>query len=265
MAGRCLNRFDIKAPKDYPTLDDALKELDKKDLSGLRLVLTGHGRVSAGAAQVLIAAGFSKIHPYDFLRLEPSLSNTAPVFTQLSSADLYHPGDGSAWMSSDHFYKHPTDYVSRFAPYLQVADGLITGAYWGPGYPRLFEMEALQHTDLQLKFIADVSCDILGAVPCTHRPTTIEQPYYDVDVASGEEKPAFSGPGHLTMMTIDNLPSEMPAEATRHFGRQLLDAFMDDLLQDGPLTQRATIAQNGVLLPAYSYLSAYAGVESASL
>ncbi len=257
MVGIRLGKFDLKAPKDYGNLEDALKDLDGADLQGVRVVLTGTGRVASGAAQVLIGAGFTKLPPAAFLAGE----GEGPVFAQLSSQDLYAPADGSAWQGSASFYANPEQYVGRFAPYLQQTDLLITGAFWGPGYPRLFATEDLAALSCRLRLIADVSCDMEGAVPCTRRASTIEAPYFDIDPCTGHELPAFSGAHTVTMMTIDNLPTEMPAEATRHFGRQLLDSFLDDMLADGPIARRATIAQNGYLMPAYQYLAGYAAQE----
>ena len=257
MAGIRMGRFEMKAPKQYDSLELALRDLDNADLSGLRFVLTGHGRVSAGAAQVLVGAGFTKIGVAPFLAGE----HAGPCFVQLSSQDLYTPADGTPWHGSEHFYNNPERYVSRFVPYVFAADGLITGAFWGPGYPRLFATEELAAPDARLRMIADVSCDILGAVPCTHRASTIDSPYFDIDPMTGHELPPFSGSHLVTMMTVDNLPCEMPTEATRHFGRQLLDFFMDDLLADGPITQRATIAQDGYLMPNFQYLAGYVGRE----
>jgi hypothetical protein len=57
----------------------------------------------------------------------------------------------------------------------------------------------------------------------------------------------------------------MPADATRHFGRQLLDGFIDDLLQDGPITHRATIVQDGHLTDGFQYLAAYAGLAESQV
>jgi len=257
MAGIRKDRFEMKAPREYHSLPEALQALDGADLSGLRVVLTGQGRVSAGAVQVLIGAGFTRISPEEFL----AGVEDGPCFTQLSSKELYEPADGSAWKGSQDFYAHPEKYRSSFAPYLQAADILITGAFWGPGYPRLFATADLAAPTCRLRIIADVSCDLEGAVPCTLRASTIESPYFDIDPSTGHELPPFSGVDMVTMMTVDNLPCEMPAEATRHFGRQFLDNFLDDLLLDGPIARRATIAQKGQLAPAFQYLTGYAAPE----
>jgi len=253
MVGLRTGRFSGKAPKDYESLDQATHDLAKVNLQGLRFVLTGHGRVAMGAAQVLVAVGFTKVQPAVF----SGETASGPVFTQLGSADLYALKDGSAWKNSSHFYSHPTLYNSTFAPFLAQADGLITGAYWGQGYPKLFSMQELARPQTRLRYIADISCDILGGVPCTHRASTIEAPYFDIDPNTGAEQPAFSGDSLVSMMTIDNLPSEMPTEATRHFGRQLMDIFIDDLLADGPIAQRAIVADNGRLTHAFAYLQEY--------
>jgi hypothetical protein len=60
-------------------------------------------------------------------------------------------------------------------------------------------------------------------------------------------------------MAIDNLPSELPRDATEYFGRQLIDNILPEMLrQDGSaVVQRATIAEAGHLCERFRYLQDY--------
>jgi saccharopine dehydrogenase (NAD+, L-lysine forming) len=258
MVGLARKTFFVQAPMHYASLRLALHDLWHAPLAGLRVVVTGQGRVSGGAVAVLKKLGFMQLSPAAFAAGEEL--GAAPVYTQLASGDLYHK-PGEAWQGSAAFYADPIGYESRFAPYMHSADVLITGAYWQPGYPRLFELEALADPSTRLRLIGDVSCDIAGAVPITHRATSTAMPYYDYNPATGAEEESFSNPANLTVMSVDNLPCEMPAEATEHFGAQLIAHFMADLFSRGPLAQHAQMVANGHLLPRFQYLEEWAAPE----
>jgi len=62
-------------------------------------------------------------------------------------------------------------------------------------------------------------------------------------------------------MAVDNLPCELPRNASRDFGRQLLDQVFPHLMSGDAagVVARATIAQNGQLQSRYEYLADYAG------
>ena len=260
MVGLREGKFTLRAPKDYHTLGEVKEALADLPIAGKKFVLTGHGRVSAGAKAILAKAHIKQIEPAEFL----TYAGAEPVYCQLGSADLYAAADGTAF-DRKRLYSHPELFVSLFGPYLAAADVLITGAFWGPGYPQLFATDQLALPKTRLRLIADVSCDINGAVPCTHRASTIHEPYYDIDPAhgpNGSERPAFSSPHHTTLMAVDNLPCEMPKEASRHFGEQLMQYFMGDLLGQGPVAERSKIVAAGHLTAPYQYLAEWAGAVS---
>jgi hypothetical protein len=60
-------------------------------------------------------------------------------------------------------------------------------------------------------------------------------------------------------MAVDNLPGELPRDASADFGRALTEHVIPELLgaRDTGMIQRATIASAGALTPPYKYLSAY--------
>lgn len=228
-------------------------QLQGLPLSAIKVVVTGRGRVANGAIEVLQMAGLTQVEPAAFL----SQTFDKPVFTVLGSAHYNRHREGKAFDQAE-FYTHPEFFEGSFQPYAQVAQLLVACAYWHPKAPRLFSEADLSRPDFSLDFIADITCDINGSIPTTVRASTIAQPFYDIDRSTLAEQPAFSAAGNLTVMAVDNLPCELPEDASRHFGQMLLDHVLPRLMgQDDGMLSRATILQRGHLTERYKYLSDY--------
>ena len=236
-------------------LEELWRELRKVQLPPIKLVLTGAGRVGKGAVDILDEIHMRRVSPEAFLRD----SFTVPVFTQLHARHYYHRPDGKDW-NDVYYYNHPADMESIFRPYTQVADILVAGAYWDPRAPRLFEIEEVRRPDFRIKVIADITCDIEGSIPTTRKASSIQEPTYDFDPLSETLKAPLSAEHHITVMAVDNLPCELPRDASRDFGRQLIDNVLPALLIDDPtsIIERATIASRGTLTAPYHYLKEYA-------
>ena len=166
--------------------------------------------------------------------------------------------DGTGF-NFDHFFKNPDEYKSNFKTFYKTTDVLIMAAYWDPKAPRLFEPEESREEAFKIRVIADITCDINGAVPTTTKATTIDLPVYDVDLVKFMEKPAFSHDEHLSVMSIDNLPNELPRDASEAFGEQMINYVLPDLLKSygQPIIKRATITANGALTENFEYLRDY--------
>jgi hypothetical protein len=205
--------------------------------------------------EILNRLGIRKVSVFDYLYKEFS----EPVYAQLRSSDYNTRLDGKVWDSPD-FYAHPAEYESSFAKFSQVTDLLMAAAYWNPAAPRLFSPDEMRQPDFKINTIADITCDIDGSVPCTKRASTILDPVYDYNPETELLEPAFSRPTNITIMAVDNLPCELPRNASRDFGRQLIDAVFPHLFRnDAPgIIRRATIARHGQLMPRYEYLQEYA-------
>jgi saccharopine dehydrogenase (NAD+, L-lysine-forming) len=214
--------------------------------------------VAQGALEVLDRMGIRKVSVYDYLYLKFN----EPVYAQLRSSDYNRRRDGRVWDTAN-FHAEPQAYESTFHNFVPVTDLLIACAYWHPAAPRLFEEEETQDADFRINTIADVTCDIDGSIPVTHKATTIAEPAFDYNPATGQPEPPYSHPSNITVMAVDNLPCELPRNASRDFGRQLLDNVFPHLL--GPdaegVIERATIAKGGQLMPRYQYLSDYVAEE----
>jgi len=114
----------------------------------------------------------------------------------------------------------------------------------------------MKRDDFRINIIADISCDIDGPIPSTLRSTTISDPFYSYNPHLEKEEVAFSRPTNITVMSIDNLPGELPRDASQDFGRQLMHSVLYDLFSknNSPMIERATILKEGKLTPRYEYL-----------
>ena len=257
--GRKHGLFALKPAWQCVDMEDMQEEFFKvKRLPPIKLAVTGSGRVAQGALEVLGRMGIRRVSVYDYLYLDFS----EPVYAQLRSSDYNRRRDGRVWDTAN-FHQEPAAYESTFGNFTPVTDLLIACAYWDPAAPRLFAESDTQRADFKLDTIADVTCDVNGSIPLTKRSTTIEEPAFDYDPTTGALAAPYSGASHITVMAVDNLPCELPRNASRDFGRQLLDQFFPHLLggDAAGVLARATIARAGALQPRYAYLASYASGE----
>ncbi len=253
--GRKHGLFRLKPAWQCVDMEDMQEEFFKvKRLPPIKIAVTGSGRVAQGAVEVLGRMGIRRVSVYDYLYLDFN----EPVYAQLRSSDYNRRRDGRVW-DTPNFHQEPRAYESTFGNFLPVTDLLIACAYWDPAAPRLFAEADTQRADFRLTTIADVTCDVDGSIPLTRRSTTIEAPAFDYNPATGTLEPPYARPENITVMAVDNLPCELPRNASRDFGRQLLDQFFPHLLGGDPagVLARATIAQDGHLQPRYAYLADY--------
>ena len=253
--GRKHGLYDLKPAWQCVDMDDMQEEFFKvKKLPPIKMAVTGSGRVAQGALEVLDRMGIRRVSVYDYLYLDFN----EPVYTQLRSSDYNRRRDGRVW-DTQNFHQHPEEYESTFGNFLPVTDLLIACAYWHPAAPLLFSEADTQRPGFRINTIADVTCDVNGSVPTTKRSSTIAEPGFDYSPATGNLEPAYSRPENITVMAVDNLPCELPRNASRDFGRQLIDNVLPHLL--GPdaegVIARATIAKGGHLTERYQYLNDY--------
>lgn len=252
--GKRYNLFDLRRANSCFNLEELENEFDKIQLPPIKILLTGSGRVAKGAVKILNGIGIKDVSPQEFL----TQTFEQPVYAQLRSQDYHHRrSDGG--FDREEFHKNPLLYDTTFAKYTREADLLIAAAYWNPLAPVLFSKEEIQKDGFRIKVIADISCDIEGSIPSTLKAGTIGDPLYDYDPDSQTAVPPLSNEKNLTMMTIDNLPAELPRDASQDFGQQLLKHVMPHLLgkDSQGIISRATIAEAGALNPSFAYLQPY--------
>ena len=255
--GRKHGLFALKPAHACVDMDDMQEEFFKvKKLPPIKIAVTGTGRVAQGALEVLDRMGIRRVSVYDYLYHD----FREPVYTQLGSADYNSRRDGRVWDTLD-FHRHPEAYESTFGLFTPVTDLLIACAFWHPAAPHLFALADVRGPNFRINTIADVTCDVNGSIPVTQRSSTIPDPAYDYDPSTGALAPPYSGPRTITVMAVDNLPCELPRNASRDFGRQLLDHVFPQFFNDdaGGVLARATIAQGGELTDRFGYLAGYAG------
>ena len=244
--------YELDQMHQYDDYAAAISAYQKIKFPKMKIVLTGTGRVANGAAEVLNHMNIQKVSPSDFL----SKSYDSAVYTQLDCCDYAAPNDGSAF-DLMHFFKHPNQYHSIFEPYTQVADLMINGIYWANEAPAFFTKEAMKRQDFNIKVIADVTCDIapVASIPSTLYATTIAAPVFGYDPITESAVEPFQ-PHSIDMMTIDNLPNELPKDASKSFGEQFAAHVLEELLalKDTGMLERATIAEKGQLGKYFKYL-----------
>lgn len=234
---------------------EVLEVYSQLQLPPLRIVLTGGGRVSSGAAKNLKDMGILQVSPQEYLEKDFDKA----VFTQIHAEDYVAHKDGKAFDKS-HFYAHGEEYISTFDRFWKRTDLFINGIFYDKKAPMFFTQADMRRPDFRIKVIADITCDLMPAssVPSTIRATKIADPVYGYDPVSGQETAPFQPTG-VDMMTIDNLPSELPRDASAFFGRQLLERILPELLKgrESAAICRGMIAEKGALTEEFAYLADY--------
>ncbi len=252
--GRRYNVFDLRRAHACYDYEDLKTEFRKVKLPPIKIVVTGGGRVARGAIEVLEGMGIRRVSPSELL---DEVYDEA-VFTQLNSSH-YHFRRSDGGFDQQEFYNSPQLYDSSFARFYRTTDILIAAAYWHPAAPVLFSAGEAAREEFRIKVIADITCDINGSIPATKRPSNVIEPIYDYDPTSDSITTPLSHERNITIMAIDNLPCELPRDASESFGRDLLKYVLPCFTAGDheDILARATIAENGSLTPDYTYLQDY--------
>jgi hypothetical protein len=251
--GEKWNTHALKPAHACRDLDELKEELKKVDLGRSRLTVTGGGRVAGGAVEILESAGVTPVSPGEFLE------NTyeVPIYTRLDPWHYARRKDGAAF-DFQYFVEHPAEYENQFLPYAGRTDLLIACHFWDPAAPVMLSRGHLEGGKLPISLVADISCDIDGPIASTLRASTIADPFYGYDPVTGTETGPFD-PGAITVMAVDNLPGELPRDASVDFGSALMAHVMPELLgeRDTGMIQRASITKDASLTPYFAYLEDY--------
>lgn len=240
--------------KDFRSLIHSYFELK---LPPIRIVVTGSGRVAHGIMEVLNLMGVREVEPDEYRTRQ----FTYPVYTQLKGAALYRNKNKGTY-TREEFHADPTHFECLFSDYLFCTDILLNGIYWEKDMPRLFESSQIQQTQFNIVTIADVTDDAFGSVPINLGDQTLEDPVYGVDRNTLRKTVPYQ-PNSIDVMAVGNLPNELPRDASRYFGEQLIKFLLEDLLlkKENPALTHAMLLQQGQLTPAYQYMRSYAGLH----
>jgi NAD/NADP transhydrogenase alpha subunit len=118
-------------------------------------------------------------------------------------------------------------------------------------------MNDLKNENFRIKTIADISDDRHGSVPCNLGDNTMEDPVYGVNKITGVRTAPYIE-GSIDIMAVGNLPNELPRDASRYFGEQLIKFILDGLLSNNSkIIEDATIVRHGVLTENFQYMTEY--------
>ncbi|WP_203258990.1 NAD(P)-dependent oxidoreductase [Hyunsoonleella ulvae] len=248
-------------PKAGPLPNQAalIEELKRIELPNMKILLTGSGKVSNGAQEMLDAMRIRSVSVEDYL----GNNFNEPVYCKIDVLDYNKRLDGAEVTDVFDFFNHPETYESNFMRFAKVTDYYIAGHFYGDGAPYLYTREDVKSPDFDIKVVADISCDVDGPVATTLRASTIADPIYGYDPAT-EKEIDFKDDRAITVMAVDNLPCELPQDASEGFGEMFLEhvipAFFNND-KDGIL-DRAKITEKGKLTNRFSSLQDYVdGVE----
>jgi saccharopine dehydrogenase (NAD+, L-lysine-forming) len=223
-------------------------------LPNIKIAITGSGRVAHGVLEIMNLLGVHEVEEDEYL--EKTL--TYPAYIHLKGADLYRHKKTGKYNRED-FHANPENYDCTFKSFIPHTDILMNGVYWESRIPRLFELEDISRADFKIQTISDITDDAHGSVPCNLGDCTIDNPVYGVD-KNDFTKTAPYLPNSVDVMAVGNLPNELPRDASRYFGEQLLKYVLQDLLTEGSkLIDDATIVKAGELNKPFEYLKDYVG------
>jgi saccharopine dehydrogenase (NAD+, L-lysine forming) len=243
-----LNR--VYQQKDYRNLIHTYFGLK---LPKMKIAVTGSGRVAHGVLEIMNLMGIHEVEPFEYLHKQYDY----PVYVDLKGRDLYERKDDGTY-NRDDFHLHPEQYKCSFTPFAKQTDVLMNGIYWDKNIAPLFTVEEFKAGDFSIKTIADITNDYHGSIIVNIGDSTIEEPVYGVDKKTLEQTAPYQD-GSVDIMAVGNLPNELPRDASRYFGEQLIKFVLEDLVKGGsPVIERASMVKQGVLNKPYEYLKDYA-------
>jgi alanine dehydrogenase len=247
--------FHLTAAHHCDDYQQMLEQYQTLKLPPMKIAVTGAGKVAAGILDMMANVDIDSVEPEDFLTHEYEY----PVYTHLKGKYLYARVDDKSY-HRDEFHAHPERYRSLFPPFLAAADILMNGIYWDNDIPRLFEKKELDRSDIRTTVISDITCDVDGSVPINMGSTTIADPVYGVDRHTLEQVAPYQPDRHIIdVMAVDNLPNELPVDASQYFGSHFEKYILEELLKEhSDILDRGTICAKGKLTAAFEYLSDYA-------
>lgn len=253
--GKKHNLYNLKPANQCEDRVEFEAELKNVKLpNDFKVVLTGFGRVGHGAKEIVTLLGLKEVSPEDFL----TTKFNEPVYTQLNPGNYFKREDGKDFDKSA-FYESGKGHTSIFKTYLEVANMYIACHYWDASSPFVFTRDDLKSNTIKTTVVADISCDIDGPVASTIRPSTIADPIYGYNPQT-ESEDDFMKAGVIAVMAVDNLPCELPKDASEDFGNELLDKILPSLFgedTDTIIERGSQTDLNGKLMPNFAYLEDY--------
>lgn len=231
--------------------------------------ITGYGNVSKGVQEILDLLPIREVSPEGLT----SLPKTPHIIYKVvfKEEDIVEPSSEGYSFDLQDYYDNPERYRAKFPKYVSYLTLLMNCIYWDDRYPRLVTKDYLKElyggkSPPRLRVIGDISCDVEGAVECTIHPTNPDNPVFVYDPFTQATIDGYKGRGPV-VMAIDNLPCEIPVEASTYFSG-VLKPFIPAIAAadfSPPFEKcrlpeeikRAVIVYNGELTPGYKYIERY--------
>jgi len=253
--GRRTELFSLKPAfecEDKVELDSELKKV--KFPKGYKMVVTGRGRVAHGAIEIVEQLDIKKLDVDEYLAYD----GDDAVYCHIDIDSYVKHKEGKPFDFKD-FRVDPTKYENNFLRFAHESDMFIAGHFYGNDAPYFFTREDAKDSNFRIRVVSDISCDIDGPVASTIRPSTIADPIYGYNPQT-EKEDTFNKEDVISVMAVDNLPCELPKDASEHFGSVLSKSVIPALLGDDKtqIINRATICKNGKIGDNFQYLSDYA-------
>lgn len=245
--------FKLAKAETLQHREDLIERLRRITLPPIKIVVTGKGKVGNGIIEMLDAMKIKSVSIENFL----SKSYSDPVYTHITILDYNKRKDGKPSEKYD-FYTNPTEYTSDFARFANVSDIFMAGHFAGNDAPVILSREMLLSKENKIRVIADVSCDVDGPIQSTIKASTIADPIYGYLPSEHAEVDIFH-PNAIAVMAVDNLPCELPKDASEGFGEMFMEHVIPAFFngdKDGIL-QRAKMTENGQLTERFKYLQSY--------
>lgn len=251
--GMKFDLFNLVKAETLKDQNELIERLRRPMLPPIKIVLTGHGKVGLGAKEMLDGMKIKQVSIEDYL----TKNYDKPVYTHIDLEDYNKRIDGKPFDKKD-FYANPQEYTSNFERFTKVSDIFMAGHFYGNGAPAILTREMLKAADNKIKVVADISCDVDGPIACTIKASTIADPIFGY-LPSEHKEVHYDHPAAIVVMSVDNLPCELPKDASEGFGEMFLEHVIPALYNndaDGIL-ERGTICKNGKLTERFQYLQDY--------
>jgi len=272
--------LSVKPAYKYESLQNAkyaMRKLDSeirskgfsKKLSPFIIGITGHGNVSKGVQEILEPLNPIEIHPRDmlsFIKRQKGLRNR--IYKMVFLREEKFRAKNRTGFYFEEYLKNPEKFESNLDTYLPYLNMLIHTSYWDSRYPRMITKEMIHKLNrrkmFRLDFVGDISCDVNGSIELTYKSTTRNNPTFTYDMQERRFVEGYRSKG-VTVLAIDNLPAELPKDASQEFSALIRDYVYQvsahgvyDLTKHSALPieiRSAVIAQKGKLTKDFKYLA----------
>lgn len=242
-----------------------------KELSPFIVGITGHGNVSRGVQEVLDLLRPVEIHPrnmMDFIEYHKKQRHRTYKIVFLRE-EKFRSREGRGFYFEE-YLKNPKKFESNLDRYLPYINILIHTAYWDAAYPRLVPKKMItvlsKRKPFRLEFVGDLSCDVNGSIEITYKTTSPNRPTFTYNYETKKFIDGYASKG-VTVLAVDNLPAEMPKDASDDFSGLIRDYVyqiaahgINDITNHMAIPaeiRKAVVTQDGKLTKNSAYLKKY--------